>query len=74
MERSLGLLHALLELLEGGRVEAIRRPFRRALRESPETVLGLDLTEGRFEVQSRLVGTRTFIHCHLVDGESLGRS
>lgn len=61
VEGSLGLLHALLQLLEGGRVEAIGSPFCRTLGQS---FLALDLTEGRFKVQSRLIGARTLIHCH----------
>ena len=61
VEGCLGLFHALLELLEGGRVEAVRRPLGGTL---CQAVFGLDLAQGWLQVQRALVGAGTFVHGH----------
>lgn len=61
----LGLLHTLLQLLEGGLMEAIRCPVRRALAQC-QAILCLHLRQrGRrnaLQVQRRLIRTRILVH------------
>jgi len=65
LKRRLGLFDALFELLEGGLVEAVRGPVRRALSEG-QAVLRLHLGEsGRrhsLQVQRRLIRTGVLVH------------
>lgn len=65
LQRRLGLLHALLQLLERRLMEAIWGPVRRALAQG-QAILRLHLGERRrwhaLQVQRRLIRTRILVH------------
>lgn len=65
LQRRLGLLHTLLQLLEGGLMEAVRGPFWRALSEC-KALLRFHLGESRWryplQVQRRLIRTGVLVH------------